>query len=70
MSELNMKIDGMSCGSCSKAITTRLSKFDFTSDINIDHKEGIGKLILNDPFEENKQKVIKAIIQIGYKVIE
>ena len=70
MSELTLKIEGMSCGSCSKAITARLSKFDFTSDVNIDHKEGTGTMNLNDPFTENREKIVAAIVQIGYKVID
>lgn len=68
--KLKLKIEGMTCGSCSKAITARVSKFDFTSDVFIDHETDSGKMDVSGNFEENKEKVIVAINQIGYKVIE
>ena len=37
-----LKIDGMTCGSCSGAIAKRLSKFDFASNVNIDWEAGEG----------------------------
>ncbi|MCE7736621.1 MAG: heavy-metal-associated domain-containing protein, partial [Candidatus Heimdallarchaeota archaeon] len=64
------KIEGMTCGSCSKAITARVSKFDFTSDVSIDHESDSGKMDVSGDFDENKGKIIAAINQIGYKVVE
>ncbi len=68
--KLELKIEGMTCNSCSNAITKRLSKFDFTSDIHIDHEAGTGTLEVTDPVEDHKEQVVKAIEQIGYKVIQ
>ena len=70
MKKLVLKIEGMSCGSCSKAITARLSKFEFTDEVVINHEDGSGNLLISDPYDENKGKVVNAINQIGYKVIE
>jgi len=67
--KLDLKIEGMTCNSCSNAITKRLSKFDFTSNIKIDHDAGTGELEVSEPVTEHKEQVIKAIEQIGYKVI-
>ena len=67
MSEnLKLKIEGMTCGSCSRGITARLTKFDFTSNINIDWESGSGELDVSDPINENQNKVIQAINQLGY----
>lgn len=70
MQKLVLKIEGMTCGSCSNAITARLSKFEFTDEVVINHEDGSGNLLLSDPYDENREKVVKAINQIGYKVIE
>jgi len=67
--KLDLKIEGMTCNSCSNAITKRLSKFDFTNDIKIDHAAGTGELEVSEPVAEHKEQVIKAIEQIGYKVV-
>lgn len=69
MAHLDLKIEGMTCNSCSNAITKRLSKFDFTSNIDVNWEAGTGKLDINDPVEENKGKIVTAINQLGYKVV-
>ena len=67
--KLHLKIEGMTCGSCSNAITKRLSKFEFTNNIQVDHDQGTGDLEIEDPFDQNREKIVKAIEQIGYKVV-
>ena len=64
-----LKIEGMTCGSCSKAVTARLSKFDFTSNVNVDWEAGSGEFDIDGDFEANKETAINAINQIGYKVV-
>lgn len=65
--QLDLKIEGMTCDSCSNAITARLSKFDFTSNIDVDWEAGTGKLEVEK--QEQREEVVKAINQIGYKVV-
>ncbi len=70
MTKLDLKIEGMTCGSCSRAITARVSKFDFTSDVEIDHEAGTGVMNISGDFENNRTQVVNAINKIGYKVVE
>ena len=70
MTTLELKIEGMTCGACSKSITTVTSKFDFTSNVDIDHDAGTGKMDISGDFEQNKEKVVTMINRIGYKVVE
>ena len=68
--ELKLKIKGMTCGSCSNSITARVSKFDFTENVNVDWEAGFGIMNINSDFEENKAKVVQIIGQMGYEVQE
>lgn len=68
--KLNLKIQGMTCGSCSNSITVRLSKFDFTENVDVDWEAGTGSLDIKENFEENKGKVLAAVAQLGYTVSE
>ncbi len=68
--KLNLKIQGMTCGSCSNSISVRLSKFEFTENIDVDWGTGTGSLDITENFEENKGKVLTAIGQLGYSVSE
>lgn len=70
MTQLELKIEGMTCASCSRAITARVSKFDFTSDVEIDHEAGTGKMNLSGDYDINREQVVNAINKIGYKVVE
>lgn len=68
--KLELNIEGMTCGSCSKSITARLSKFEFASDVLVDWENGTGTLTVDGDFDENRAKIVTAINQIGYKVVE
>ncbi len=65
---LVLKIEGMTCGGCSNSITARLRKFDFAENINVDWESGKGELDIADPSQ--KDTVVEAINQLGYKVVE
>ena len=65
--QVKLKIEGMTCGSCSRGITARLSKFDFVSNVNIDHETGTGVLDIADPMDDRQDKIIQAITQLGYQ---
>lgn len=67
---LNLKIKGMTCGSCSNSITARVSKFEFTDNVNIDWEAGSGTMEIAPDFGENKTKVLQVIGQMGYEVEE
>ncbi|MHA2028635.1 MAG: heavy-metal-associated domain-containing protein [Candidatus Kariarchaeaceae archaeon] len=67
---LKLKIKGMTCGSCSNSITARVSKFDFTDNVNVDWEAGSGSMEIAPDFNENKAKVLQVIGQMGYEVEE
>ena len=67
---LNLKIKGMTCGSCSNSINARVSKFEFTDNVNIDWEAGSGTMEIAPDFDENKTKVLQVIGQMGYEVEE
>ena len=67
---LKLKITGMTCGSCSNSITARVSKFEFTENVNVDWEAGSGSMDIAPDFDENKTKVLQVIGQMGYEVEE
>ncbi|MFV2014048.1 MAG: heavy-metal-associated domain-containing protein [Candidatus Heimdallarchaeota archaeon] len=69
-SMLKLKIKGMTCGSCSNSITTRVNKFEFTDNVNIDWEAGSGTMEITSDFEGNKAQVVQVIGQMGYEVSE
>lgn len=69
MTQVHLDIEGMTCTSCSNAITKLLSKLDFTSNININHKTGKGELKVVEASESNLKLIEDKINRLGYKVI-
>ena len=68
--ELKLNIKGMTCGSCSNSITARVSKFEFTENVDVDWEVGSGSMNITSDYEENKAKVVQVIGQMGYEVQE
>lgn len=66
MSTLNLAIEGMTCGGCSKSIIARLNKFDFTDSVEVDWEKGTGTIEITQNFEENKNLIIKTLDQLGF----
>ncbi|MBU3109577.1 heavy metal translocating P-type ATPase [Clostridium gasigenes] len=68
-SNKTMKIEGMTCASCAKAVERATRKIDGVTEANVNY--ATEKLIIN--YEPSKVKVIdikKAIEKAGYKAIE
>jgi copper chaperone len=58
-------VEGMSCGHCVMAVKKELNKFNIT-----DAEVEIGKITLDiEKNNTNSEKVIKAVENAGYKVI-
>jgi copper chaperone len=58
-------VEGMSCGHCVMAVKKELNKFNIT-----DAEVEIGKITLDiDKYNTNSEKVIEAVENAGYKVI-
>jgi copper chaperone len=58
-------VEGMSCGHCVMAVKKELNKYNIT-----DAEVEIGKITLDiDKYNTNSEKVIEAVENAGYKVI-
>lgn len=69
VSNKTMKIEGMTCAACAKAVERATRKLDGVTDANVNY--ATEKLVIN--YEPSKLKVIdikKAVEKAGYKAIE
>lgn len=62
-----IKIDGMKCNNCKNHIIKALKELNI-SKVKVDLKKGIA--IIKSDNEISNDKIIKAIEDIGYKVIQ
>ncbi|RMG25885.1 MAG: heavy-metal-associated domain-containing protein [Methanobacteriota archaeon] len=67
---MTLKIEGMTCGSCSKSVTARLNKFDFVENVNVDWESGKGELDVKGSPDQYKDEIVNAVNQLGYKVVD
>ena len=65
MNENEFKIEGMSCHHCTMAVENELRKAGFE---NLKVEIGSAKVEFEDS-AENKEKIISAIREAGYKVV-
>ncbi|MEC9375732.1 MAG: cation transporter [Pseudomonadota bacterium] len=67
MANINLNVEGMSCGGCEKSIRNALLEHDGISGVNADHKNGVVEI----EFDETKiqQNGLKqAIEDAGFDV--
>jgi copper chaperone len=63
--ELNLKVDGMTCGHCEQAVKNAVLEIDAAASIQIDRSKGSVKV----ETEGNKDDIVKAIEEEGYAVL-
>ena len=66
MEKVDFKIEGMHCGSCAVGIQMLVSGLDGVSSAQVDYggKKGVFEF---DSSKISKEKIIKAIEELGYK---
>lgn len=66
MEKIELKIEGMHCGSCAVGIQMIASGLDGVSSAEVDYngKKGVFQF---DSAKVSKEKIIKAIEELGYK---
>lgn len=65
--ELNLKIEGMTCGHCEMSVTKELSKLAGAQEIKVSAAEGTASLKIDDSVSH--EEISEAIDEAGYKLI-
>ena len=65
--ELNLKIEGMTCGHCAMSVTKELSKLGGASDIKVDPQGGFATMMVDDAVAD--KTVEDAVTEAGYKLV-
>lgn len=65
--ELNLKIEGMTCGHCAMSVTKELSKLHGASEVNVDPQAGSATLTVGDDVAADA--VEAAVSEAGYKLV-
>ena len=68
MEKIELNIEGMHCGSCATGIQMILSQMDGVQSAFVDY-EGKKGVVEFDPAKATKDQMVKAIEEIGYKVL-
>ncbi len=63
-----LKIEGMTCGGCSKRINTVLSGVSWVIDVDISHESSNG--YVTTPSDVSVDRVIEMINSTGYQAIK
>lgn len=65
MEKLELKIDGMHCGSCAIGIQMLTTQMDGVISATVDY-EGKKGVFEFDPAKVTKEQIVKAIAELGY----
>lgn len=66
--EVTLKVEGMNCKHCQKAVEDALSKLEGVKDVQIDLEQGTARVKYN-PIEVGLQEFKEAIEDVGYEVL-
>jgi len=66
MEKITLNIEGMHCGSCAVGIQMLTSQMDGVIQAQVDYETKKGSFEF-DPAKTNKEKIVKAIEELGYK---
>mgnify|MGYP001212012838 CR=1 FL=1 len=64
-----LKIEGMSCEHCKKAVTDALKEIDGVEQVDVDLQAGKATVSF-DPERATEQQMKEAIAEAGYEVVE
>ena len=65
MSKTNLKIQGMTCGSCSAKVENALRSVAGVSDVSVDHRKGSADVTHDDSV--STEKLIRAVVDAGFR---
>ena len=65
--QMNLTIEGMTCGHCATAITKELTQLDGASEIKVDPQPGTATLVVADSVEI--ADVEEAVTDAGYRLV-
>ena len=66
MEKIELKIDGMHCGSCAVGIQMFTTQMDGVSSAKVDYKGKKG-IFEFDPSKVTQEKIVAAIAELGYR---
>ena len=66
MTKIDLKIEGMHCGSCAVGIQMLTSSIDGVKSVEVSY-EGKKGTFEFDETKASKEKIVKAIEELGYK---
>lgn len=64
LAEIHLKIDGMTCGHCERAVKEVIQSLDGISSVQIDRNSGTGVVVINDALVSPMQ-LIEAVDNTG-----
>ncbi|MCC5793113.1 MAG: heavy-metal-associated domain-containing protein [Chromatiales bacterium] len=67
MTQVEIKVDGMTCGGCERSIQNALTSRDGISAATADRSQGLVKVDF-DPALIQQAEIEKAILEAGFKV--
>lgn len=65
--QMNLIIEGMTCGHCATAVTKELAQLDGASEIKVDPQSGTATLVVADSVEI--ADVEEAVTEAGYRLV-
>jgi len=62
--EVHLRIEGMTCGHCERAVSNAIGSLDGITSVKVDHKSGSGTVVINDALVSPAQ-IVEAIENTG-----
>jgi len=64
--KVTLKVDGMTCGSCSEKVTAALTAIDGVTAAAVDYQKGTA-LVAYEPGKVQPEAIAAAIVELGFK---
>jgi copper chaperone CopZ len=64
LTELNLKITGMTCGHCERSVANEIKALDGIASVQVNHQSGTGIVVFNDAMVSISQ-IIAAVEETG-----
>lgn len=64
LTELNLKITGMTCGHCERSVANEIKALDGIASVQVNHNSGTGIVVFNDAMVSVSQ-ILAAVEETG-----